>query len=177
MNALGARIRLVKGAYREPKAVAYQQKADVDAAYCGCAKRLLTEGHLPRHRHARRGDDRRSQALRSRAAASRPDRFEFQMLYGIRRDLQAALHAGRATACGSTFRSAGNGSRTSCAASASVPPTSRSSSAACLQNATFTTEDTEQIQRGHRILSLKRFLCVLCFSAKRASVSSVVKGT
>src|SRR4029434_1715861 len=33
INALGARIRLVKGAYKEPKAIAYQRKADVDAAY------------------------------------------------------------------------------------------------------------------------------------------------
>ena len=33
MNALGARVRLVKGAYKEPQAVAYQSKADVDAAY------------------------------------------------------------------------------------------------------------------------------------------------
>ena len=47
VNALGARIRLVKGAYREPKSVAYQLKSDVDAAYLRLAKRLLTEGMYP----------------------------------------------------------------------------------------------------------------------------------
>ena len=45
MNALGARVRLVKGAYKEPKTVAYQQKADVDAAYARMVKTLLAEGH------------------------------------------------------------------------------------------------------------------------------------
>ena len=39
MNALGARVRLVKGAYKEPKAVAYPKKADVDAAYARMMKR------------------------------------------------------------------------------------------------------------------------------------------
>src|SRR5207244_2664712 len=47
VNALGARVWLVKGAYKEPKAVAYQLKADVDAAYVRLAKRLLTEGTCP----------------------------------------------------------------------------------------------------------------------------------
>ena len=47
MNALGARIRLVKGAYREPRTVAHQHKSDVDAAYMRLAKRLLTEGTYP----------------------------------------------------------------------------------------------------------------------------------
>ena len=42
INALGARIRLVKGAYREPKSVAYQKKADVDAAYARMMKTLLS---------------------------------------------------------------------------------------------------------------------------------------
>src|SRR5918994_719180 len=44
INALGARIRLVKGAYREPKSVAYQVKSDVDAAFVRLGKRLLTDG-------------------------------------------------------------------------------------------------------------------------------------
>ena len=47
INALGARIRLVKGAYREPKSVAYQKKADVDAAYARLMKLLLADGHYP----------------------------------------------------------------------------------------------------------------------------------
>ena len=52
-----------------------------------------------------------------------PDRFEFQMLYGIRRDLQARAARTKATACASTCRSAANGSPTSCAASANGRPT------------------------------------------------------
>src|SRR5204863_8414678 len=47
VNALGARIRLVKGAYREPNEVAFQRKADVDAAYVTLATRLLVEGTYP----------------------------------------------------------------------------------------------------------------------------------
>src|SRR5438045_1116 len=47
LNALGARVRLVKGAYKEPKAVAYQNKSDVDAAYERMMKALLTSGHSP----------------------------------------------------------------------------------------------------------------------------------
>src|SRR5262249_8777837 len=43
MMALGARIRLVKGAYKEPKAVAYQKKTDVDAAYARMLKTLITD--------------------------------------------------------------------------------------------------------------------------------------
>ncbi len=47
MLALGARIRLVKGAYKEPKSIAYQKKSDVNAAYARLLKLLLTEGHYP----------------------------------------------------------------------------------------------------------------------------------
>ena len=47
MNALGARVRLVKGAYKEPEAVAYQTKSDVDAAFVRMMKLLLTEGTYP----------------------------------------------------------------------------------------------------------------------------------
>ena len=91
MNALGARVRLVKGAYKEPKAVAYQKKADVDAAFVRLMKLLLDRRHLSRDRHARSGDDRRSRGAAPPSTAIAPDRFEFQMLYGIRRDLQATL--------------------------------------------------------------------------------------
>jgi proline dehydrogenase len=90
--ALGARIRLVKGAYREPKSVAYQQKADVDAAYIRMMKTLLVEGNYP----AIATHDPAMIDMARRFAAERgigPDRFEFQMLYGIRRDLQAMLVA------------------------------------------------------------------------------------
>jgi proline dehydrogenase len=92
VNALGARIRLVKGAYREHKAVAFQRKADVDAAYVALAKRLLTEGTHP----AIATHDETIIAEVKRFATAEgitPDRFEFQMLYGIRRDLQASLAA------------------------------------------------------------------------------------
>ena len=81
----------MKGAYKEPKTVAYQKKADVDAAYARMMKTLLDRRALPGDRHARPGDDRRD-ARRARASSGiAPDRFEFQMLYGIRRDLQASL--------------------------------------------------------------------------------------
>ena len=90
--ALGARIRLVKGAYREPKSVAYQKKADVDAAYARMLKVLITDGNYP----AIATHDPAMIDLARRWAAERgvgSDRFEFQMLYGIRRDLQAMLVA------------------------------------------------------------------------------------
>ena len=91
INALGARVRLVKGAYKEPKTVAYQKKADVDAAYARMMKTLLDRRPLPGDRHARSGDDRRCARRCAREHGIAPDRFEFQMLYGVRRDLQAML--------------------------------------------------------------------------------------
>jgi proline dehydrogenase len=90
INALGARIRLVKGAYREPKSVAYQKKADVDAAYARMMKVLITDGHYP----AIATHDSAMIDLARRWASEHGvafDRFEFQMLYGIRRDLQVML--------------------------------------------------------------------------------------
>jgi proline dehydrogenase len=90
VNALGARVRLVKGAYKEPKAVAYQKKADVDSAYARVMKTLLEYGHDP----AIATHDPAMIALAREWAREHhiaPDRFEFQMLYGIRRDLQAML--------------------------------------------------------------------------------------
>jgi proline dehydrogenase len=90
INALGARIRLVKGAYREPKSVAYQRKADVDAAYARMLKTLLSTGNYP----AIATHDL-TMIERARGWASEQgigsDRFEFQMLYGIHRDFQTAL--------------------------------------------------------------------------------------
>jgi proline dehydrogenase len=92
VDRLGARIRLVKGAYREPKSVAYAQKAEVDQAYARLMTRLLAEGHYPA---IATHDPAMLDLARSFAAehAIAPDRFEFQMLYGIRRDLQASLVA------------------------------------------------------------------------------------
>jgi proline dehydrogenase len=90
INRLGARVRLVKGAYKEPRQVAYQSKADVDAAYLRLMRELLRDGVYPAlatHDPAMIG------GARSRAAelGLGADRFEFQMLHGVRRDLQASL--------------------------------------------------------------------------------------
>jgi len=90
--ALGARVRLVKGAYREPKSVAYPRKGDVDAAYARMLQVLITDGNHP----AIATHDPAMIDLARRWAADHgvpSDRFEFQMLYGIRRDLQAMLVA------------------------------------------------------------------------------------
>ncbi len=92
VNRLGARVRLVKGAYKEPAAVAYQRKADVDAAYIRIMQALLSEGTYP----AIATHDTLMIDATKRFAAERGlgrDAYEFQMLYGIRRDLQAALLA------------------------------------------------------------------------------------
>jgi proline dehydrogenase len=92
LNRLGARVRLVKGAYNEPRAVAYRRKAEVDAAFARLMRTLLAEGVYP----AIATHDPKLLDATKHFAAERgiaPDRFEFQMLYGIRRDLQAALLA------------------------------------------------------------------------------------
>jgi proline dehydrogenase len=90
LNALGARVRLVKGAYKEPKSVAHQRKAEVDAAYARMLKRLLSDGRYPAiaTHDPVMIDLARSYAREHKIAR---DRFEFQMLYGIRRDLQTRL--------------------------------------------------------------------------------------
>jgi proline dehydrogenase len=90
LNSLGARVRLVKGAYREPKTVAYQHKADVDAAYARMLKVLLTDGTSPAiATHDPVMIDLTREWARTHDVSR--DRFEFQMLYGIRRDLQTKL--------------------------------------------------------------------------------------
>ena len=90
MNALGASVRIVKGAYREPGTVAYQKKADVNRAYARMLERALTEGHQPAiATHDVAMIDLAKTIARERRIG--PDRFEFQMLYGIRRDLQSSL--------------------------------------------------------------------------------------
>ena len=90
LNALGARVRLVKGAYREPAAVAFQRKSDVDAAFVEQMKLLLREGTYPA---IATHDPAMITATQEFAAKNglAKDTFEFQMLYGIRRDLQASL--------------------------------------------------------------------------------------
>ena len=90
--ALGARVRLVKGAYKEPASVAYQRKADVDAAYLRLMEALLRSDTFPAlATHDPEIIDRARSFVASEGIAK--DRFEFQMLYGVRRDLQASLVA------------------------------------------------------------------------------------
>jgi proline dehydrogenase len=92
MNDLGARVRLVKGAYKEPPAVAYQQKADVRASFIKLARILLDYGAYPAiATHDPEAIEQVCAYAKERAIA--PDRFEFQLLYGIRRDLQLSLAA------------------------------------------------------------------------------------
>ena len=87
---LGMRVRLCKGAYKEPPSVAFPAKADVDRAYREEMEQLLSRGTYPglaTHdekliAHARR-------FVRDHGIAA--DRYEFQMLYGVRRDLQEEL--------------------------------------------------------------------------------------
>ena len=92
MNTLGARVRLVKGAYREPRRVAYQSKGQVDAAFIETMRVLLVEGTYPAiATHDPAMLDATRSFARERGIAS--DRYEFQMLYGVRRDLQTQLAA------------------------------------------------------------------------------------
>jgi proline dehydrogenase len=90
MNRLGARVRLVKGAYNEPRGVAHQSKSDVDAAFVEITKLLLVEGTYPA---IATHDPAMINAARAFAHDHKigSDRFEFQMLYGVRRDLQSHL--------------------------------------------------------------------------------------
>lgn len=89
---MGARVRLTKGAYLEPADVAFQKKSDVDANYIRLMEMLLSGGNYPAIAthdpamiaHARRYAQKQNIPLRS---------FEFQMLYGVRRDLQENLAA------------------------------------------------------------------------------------
>lgn len=92
MNELGARVRLVKGAYKEPATVAFQRKEEVNAAFVRLACELLDHGTYPA---IATHDETAINQVRAHATAGHisPDRFEFQMLYGIRRDLQALLVA------------------------------------------------------------------------------------
>ena len=87
-----ARVRLVKGAYLEPASAAFQQKVDVDANFVKLTEMLLADAHYPAiatHDPAMIAAAKRFAAGHQIAASS----FEFQMLYGIRRDLQTSLVA------------------------------------------------------------------------------------
>lgn len=90
MIALGARVRLCKGAYQEPPDVAFPAKRDVDANYVACMERLLERGRFPGIATHDQRIIAHAKAF-TRAQGVPPARFEFQMLYGVRRDLQHAL--------------------------------------------------------------------------------------
>jgi proline dehydrogenase len=90
--ASGIRVRLVKGAYLEPETIAYPKKVDVDAAYLLILYELLERGAYPAF--ATHDERLISDAIRYANSHGIPRaRFEFQMLYGIRRDLQERLTA------------------------------------------------------------------------------------
>ncbi len=92
LNARRIRVRLCKGAYLEPADVAYPKKEDVDRNYIELMKLLLDHGVYPA---IATHDEKMIQATKAYAAERRVarDAFEFQMLYGIRRDLQRKLVA------------------------------------------------------------------------------------
>jgi len=88
--AEGIRIRLCKGAYKEPPSIAFESKSDVDSNYIKLMKMLMKSGTY--HGLATHDENviREAEAFARREQIA-PDAFEFQMLYGIRRDLQQSL--------------------------------------------------------------------------------------
>jgi len=94
MIALGARVRLCKGAYKEPESVAFPAKRDVDANFVACMERLLERGTYPGMATHDEKIIAHAKAF-TRAKGIPPARYEFQMLYGVRRDLQFGLRRER----------------------------------------------------------------------------------
>lgn len=90
MNALNASVRLCKGAYNEPPTLAFPNKADTDTNFVRLMQMLLSGGRYP---GIATHDERMIDATKEYAAKQGigNDAFEFQMLYGIRRDLQEQL--------------------------------------------------------------------------------------
>lgn len=87
---LKARVRLCKGAYKEPETVAYPAKKDVDSTYIRCMHELLLKGNYPGlATHDERIIKEAKRFAKEKNITS--DRYEFQMLYGVRRDLQDRL--------------------------------------------------------------------------------------
>jgi proline dehydrogenase len=89
-NQLRARVRICKGAYQEPPSVAYPDKKDVDAGYVRAMHALMEHGNYPgiaTHDEAIIAEAKRF----AKEKGIGPERFEFQMLYGVRRDLQERL--------------------------------------------------------------------------------------
>jgi proline dehydrogenase len=84
------RVRLCKGAYKEPPDVAYPDKKDVDANYVRLMHRLMESGNYPGlATHDEKIIEEAKRFAREKKIGN--DRFEFQMLHGIRRDLQFSL--------------------------------------------------------------------------------------
>ncbi len=92
LSARNIPIRLCKGAYREPANLAFPKKSDVDANYLKLMRMLLTEGVEPAIASHDENIIRKAVSCIRELKLS-PDRLEFQMLYGIRRDLQRELIA------------------------------------------------------------------------------------
>jgi proline dehydrogenase len=88
----GIPVRLCKGAYDEPASVAFPHKDDVDANYVQIAQRLLTDGRYPALATHDEAIISNLRAFCDRAGVDRAS-FEFQMLYGVRRDIQERLVA------------------------------------------------------------------------------------
>jgi len=90
LNRVTARVRLCKGAYKEPASIAYQKMDDIRRAYLQLAKSLITDGHYP---GIATHDDLLIEAVKRFVAdqSISHDRFEFQMLYGIRPEAQEQL--------------------------------------------------------------------------------------
>jgi proline dehydrogenase len=90
LTAMGARVRLCKGAYAEPPDVAFQERQEVSRSFATLMQKLLRDGNYP-------GIATHDEVLIDEtiafasAEAIPPERFEFQMLYGVRRDLQDSL--------------------------------------------------------------------------------------
>lgn len=92
LNAEGIRVRLCKGAYDEPASVAFRTREEVDRSYIELTKRLLMEGNYPAlATHDDRLIDHALTFVKEHDID--PARYEFQMLYGIRRDLHERLVA------------------------------------------------------------------------------------
>lgn len=92
LTADGIRIRLCKGAYQEPASIAFPEKADVDSNFVKLTRTLLSSGIY----HGIATHDEAMVAAARQFVQERqldPKSFEFQMLYGVRRDLQRALVA------------------------------------------------------------------------------------
>jgi proline dehydrogenase len=88
----GARVRLVKGAYAEPATVAFQSRREIDDNYVRLMELLLDRGRYPAIATHDPALIRSARGYVGRMHIPR-DRFEFQMLYGVRRDAQADLTA------------------------------------------------------------------------------------